>query len=116
MFLDILEWKNAFLHYKNNKFKKVENCDFSKGIVNSFDQKFAIFPSFYLREKRTAECVSRHYRMKKRLFRLKKNKVKKSRKIVTLPKGIVYGFGEKLATDPFFLFPNWTRKMFFTIC
>ena len=29
--------------------------------------------------------------------------------------GIVYGFGEKLETDPFFLFANWTRKMCFTL-
>ena len=46
MFLDILQWKNAFLDYKNNKFKKSKNCDFSKGIVHGFDQKFTIFPSF----------------------------------------------------------------------
>ena len=44
MFLDILEWKNAFLRYKNNKFKKVEKLWFFER--DSHDQKFAIFPSF----------------------------------------------------------------------
>ena len=32
VFYDILERKNAFLGYKNNKFKKSKNWDFSKGV------------------------------------------------------------------------------------
>ena len=32
VFYDILERKNAFLDYKNNKFHKGKNWDFSKGI------------------------------------------------------------------------------------
>ena len=31
VFYDILEWKNAFLGYKNKKFKKWKNCHFFKG-------------------------------------------------------------------------------------
>ena len=31
VFDDILEWKNASLGYKNKKFKKLKNWDFSSG-------------------------------------------------------------------------------------
>ena len=31
-FYDILEQKNVFLSYKNKKFKKSKNCNFSKGV------------------------------------------------------------------------------------
>ena len=31
VFYDILEWKNASLLYKNKKFKKLINWDFSSG-------------------------------------------------------------------------------------
>ena len=32
VFYDILERRNAFRDYKNNKLKKSKNCDFSKGV------------------------------------------------------------------------------------
>ena len=35
-FHDILERKNAFLGYKNNKLKKSKNCHFSKGVNPRF--------------------------------------------------------------------------------
>ena len=44
VFYDILERKNAFLGYKNNKFKKSKNWDLTHG----FGLKLAIFPSFFL--------------------------------------------------------------------
>ena len=44
---DILERKNAFLGYKNNKFKKSKNWDFFKGLTHGFGRKLAIFPSFF---------------------------------------------------------------------
>ena len=45
---DILERNNAFLGYKNKKFKKSKNGHFSKGINPSFGPKMAIFPTFFL--------------------------------------------------------------------
>ena len=36
VFYDILERKNAFLGYKNKKFKKSKNWDFSKGVSPRF--------------------------------------------------------------------------------
>ena len=47
VFYDILERKNAFLGYKNNKFKKSKNLDFCKGLTHGFGLKLAIFPSFF---------------------------------------------------------------------
>ena len=43
VFYEILERRNAFLDYKNKKFKKSKNWDFSKGLVHGFGQKLVIF-------------------------------------------------------------------------
>ena len=51
VFYDILKRKNTFLRYKNKKFKKSKNWDFSQGffpkVSHGFGQKLAIFPSFF---------------------------------------------------------------------
>ena len=49
VFYDVVERKNAFLGYKNKKFKKWKNCHFSKGVSPWFWSKLAIFPTFVLR-------------------------------------------------------------------
>ena len=46
VFYDILEGKNAFLGYKNKKFKKLKNCHFSKGVNPSFWSKYGYFSIF----------------------------------------------------------------------
>ena len=48
VFYDILERKNAFLGYKNKKFKKSKMAIFPKGITHGFGLKMAIFPTFFL--------------------------------------------------------------------
>ena len=48
IFYDILERKNAFLGYKNNKFKKSKNGHFSKEVNWWFWSKNGHFPSFFL--------------------------------------------------------------------
>ena len=45
VFYDILEQKNAFLGYKNKKFKKFEN--FSKGVFLWFWFKNGLFSNFF---------------------------------------------------------------------
>ena len=45
-FNDILEGRNAFVDYKNKKFNKSKNWDFSKGLVHGFGQKLVIFFRF----------------------------------------------------------------------
>ena len=47
VFYDILERKNAFLGYKNSKFKKWKNCDFCKGVNPWFWSKIGLFSIFF---------------------------------------------------------------------
>ena len=46
VFQDILEGKNAFLGYKNKKFKNSKNWDFSKGVSLWFWFKIGHFCMF----------------------------------------------------------------------
>ena len=48
VFYDILERKNAFLGFKNKKFKKPENRHFSKGVNPWFWSKNGHFFNFFL--------------------------------------------------------------------
>ena len=47
VFYDILDWKNAFLGYKNKKFKKAKNWLFSKGVNPLFWSKNGHFFNFF---------------------------------------------------------------------
>ena len=48
VFYDILERQNAFLGYKNKKFKKPKSDLFRKGLTHGFAPKMAIFFNFFL--------------------------------------------------------------------
>ena len=48
VFYDILERKNAFLGYKNKKFKKSKNWLFFKGFNHGICQKWSFFRLFFL--------------------------------------------------------------------
>ena len=67
---DILERKNAFLAYKNKKFKKMKNWYFSKGLTHGFGQKMANFPTFFIGNYRTGKCLLLYSRVEKLLCRL----------------------------------------------
>ena len=62
MFYDILEQNNAFLGYKNKKFKKSKIDIFPKGLTNGFGPKMAIFPTFFFWQYRAGKCVLRYSR------------------------------------------------------
>ena len=47
VFYDILEGKNAFLAYKNKKFKKTKNWHFPKGVNPSFWSKKSHFSNSF---------------------------------------------------------------------
>ena len=47
VFYDILERKNAFLGYKNKKFKKSKNCHYSKWVNPWFLYKNGHFSNFF---------------------------------------------------------------------
>ena len=49
VFYDILERKNAFLGYKNKKFKESKNWHFSKGVNPRFWSKNGHFSNFFLK-------------------------------------------------------------------
>ena len=49
VFYDILQQKNAFLGYKNKKFKKAKKIRvFPKRLTHGFSPKMVIFPVFFL--------------------------------------------------------------------
>ena len=77
VFYDILEQKNAFLSYKNKKFKRRKIDIFTKGLTHAFGPKMAIFPTFLFRQYRPANCLLRYSGTKKRLCRLKKKELQK---------------------------------------
>ena len=71
VFYDIQERKNAFLCYKNKKFKKSKNWHFSKGVNPWFWSKNGHFSNFvFLRQYRPGKCLLWYSRTKKRLSRL----------------------------------------------
>ena len=70
VFYDILERKNAFLRYKNKKFKKSKNWHFSKGVNPWFRSKNGHFSNFLFRQYRWGKCLLWYSRTKKRLSKL----------------------------------------------
>ena len=56
---DILERKNAFLDYKNKKFKNSKNWHFFKGVNPWFLSKNGPFSNFFFRQWRPGKCPLR---------------------------------------------------------
>ena len=67
VFSDILERKNACLHYKNKKLKNKKIGLFSKGLVHGFGQKKGFFPPFYFWQNRQEKSLWPYSRKRKRL-------------------------------------------------
>ena len=63
VFYDILERKNAFLAYKNNKFKESKNSHFSMVLVQKW-------PTFFYNQHRPGKCLYQYSKTEKRLSRL----------------------------------------------
>ena len=70
VFYDILEQKNAFLAYKNKKFKTSKNWHFSKRVNPWFWSKNGHFFDFFFWHYRPGKCLLRYSSTKKRLSRL----------------------------------------------
>ena len=76
----ILEWKNAFLGYKNKKFKKSKNWDFSKGVNPWFWSKNGHFSKvFFFRQYRPGKCLLRYFTTKNSFLGYKNKNFKKSK-------------------------------------
>ena len=102
VFYDILERKNAFLGYKNKKFKKWKNCHFSKGVSPWFWSKIGHFSIFFLKVIQARKMCFTIFQNEKTPFQAIKTRSSKSGKIAIFPKGLVHGFGQKLAIFPSF--------------
>ena len=81
VFYDMLERKNAFLGFKNKKFKKPENRHFSKGLTHGFGPKMAIFSIFFFVGNKGQENVFMIFFNEKRFFQAMKIRSSNSRKI-----------------------------------
>ena len=70
VFYHILERKNAYVGYKDNKLKKLSNWHFCKGLNPLFWSKNGHFSNFFFRQFRRRKRLLRYSRTKKRLSRL----------------------------------------------
>ena len=115
-FYDILIRKNAFLGYKNKKFKKSKNSHFSKRVNPWFWPKNGHFSNFCFLGKKGHENVFQDILEQKKPFQAIKTTSSKTRKIDIFPKGLTHGFGPKIAIFPTFISQEiYARKMSFMI-
>ena len=107
VFYDILKWKNAFLGYKNKKFKISKNWHFSKRVNPWFWSKNGHFSNFLFLRSLDQENVFYDILKRKNPFLGYKKRSSKSRKIDIFPKGLTHGFGRKMAIFPTFFFRQY---------
>ena len=79
VFYNILDRKNAFLGYKNNKFKKSKKWHFSKGVNPGFGPKMALFPNFFPGNIGLKNVFYDILKQKNAFLAYKNNKFKKSK-------------------------------------
>ena len=96
VFYDILERKNAFVGYKNKKFKKSKNWDFDKGVGSWFWSNIGHFLKCFLSNIRKRNVLYVIVEGKKAT----KKRSEKSRKFKIFAKGLVRGVGPKWAIFP----------------
>ena len=75
---------------------------FPKGLTHGFGPKMAIFPTYFFRQYRSAECFLRYSGTKEGRFWAIKTRSSKSPKLDIFPKGLTHGFGPKVAIFPTF--------------
>ena len=104
VFYDILERTNAFLGYKNKKFKKSKNSHYSKGVNQWFWSKnghFSNWSVFFIKY-RPGKFLLRYSRAIKRLSKLSNKKWKNWH--------FTHGFGPKMAIFPTFYFRQYKTE------
>ena len=99
VFQDIPERKNAFLGYKNKKFKKSKMA-----IFPWFVSKMAIFPSLFFQVIQARKMSFTIFQNEKTPFQAIKTRSSKSRKMAIFSKGLTHRFGLKMAIFPIFFF------------
>ena len=114
---DILKRKNAFLGYKDKKFKKSKNCYFCKGVNPWFWSKnhyFSMvlvqkwpFSLLFFLQTIGQENIFYDILKRKNAFLGYKTRSSKSQKIDIFPKELTHGFGPKITTFPTFFFTQY---------
>ena len=115
LFYDILKRKNAFLGYKNKKFKKSKNWHFSKGVNPWFWSKNGHFSNFFLGNI-GQENVFYDILKRKNAFLGYKNKKFKKSKYWHFSTGVnPWSWSKNGHFFNFFFYAIYARKMSFTI-
>ena len=96
--------KNAFLGYKNTKFKKSKNSHFSERVNPWFWSKNAHFSTFSFEAIYATKFSCTIFQNENTPFQALKTRSSKSRKIGIFPKGLNNGFGPKMAIFSTFFF------------
>ena len=112
-FYDILERKNAFLGYKNKKFKKSKNSHFSKGVNPWFWSKNGQFSNFFFLGNIVQKNFFYDILERKNAFLGYKNKKFKKSKIHIFPKGLTHGLVQKWPLFQLFFFRQFRQKNVF---
>ena len=116
VFYHILEQKNAFLGYKDKKFKKSKNRHFSKVVNSWFWSKNDHFFNFFFQGMYATKMSFTIFQNKKTPFQAIKTRSSKRLKIHIFPKGLTQGFCPKMAIFSTFCFQAiQASKMSFTI-
>ena len=110
VFYDILERKNAFLGYKNKKFKKSKNCHFSKMVIPWFWSKNGHFPNFFFQAMQAWKMSFTIFQNKKRPFQAIKRRSSNSRKIDIFQRHPWFCFKDGHFSNFFFFWQNWAGK------
>ena len=113
VFYDILEGKNAFLGYKNKKFKKSKNSHFLKGVNPWFCSKNGHFYNFFFFWHIGQGNVFYDILDGRNAFLGHKTTSSKSWKIDIFQKGLTQGFGPKMAIFATFFFGNIGQENIF---
>ena len=107
VFYVILERKNSFLGYKNNKFKESKSSHFSKGVNPWFWSKNGHFSNFFFQAIQAREMSFTIFWNEKTPFQPIKTTSSQGRKIDIFPKGLTHSFGTKMAIFPNFFFNQY---------
>ena len=113
VFYHILEQKNAFLGYKNQKLKKSKNWDFSKGVNPWFCSENGHFSNVLFLGNIGQENVVYDILERTKAFLGYKKRSSKIRITGIFPKGVTHAFGPKMAIFPTFFFTQLHQENVF---
>ena len=106
--------KTHFQAIKTRSSKSGKIDFFQKCLTHGFGPKMAIFPPFLFQAIYAREMSFTIFQNEKKPFQAIKPRSLKSRQIYIFPKGLVYGFGPKLAIFPtFFILRNISQENVF---